>query len=170
MDLPQRRTDSMHFGVLIQRATREEASEIARVLRESFAEFEALYTPGGFAATVLDLESVMQRLNEGPVWVALLAGQVAGTASALRKGEFDLYVRGVAVVPQARGCGIAASLLNQVERFARQEQCRRLFLTTTPFLDSAIRLYERSGFMRVLNGEENLFGTPLFTMEKKLEF
>ena len=160
----------MPCDVLIRRAVREDAAAIAQVLRESFAEFEALYTPGGFGATVLRPEGVALRIDEGPVWVALLAGQIAGTASALRKGESDLYVRGVAVVPRARGCGIAASLLSQVEQFARQEQCRRLFLTTTPFLDSAIRLYERSGYTRVLNGDEDLFGTPLFPMEKKIEY
>ena len=158
----------MHSGVLIRRAVREDAAAIARVLREAFAEFEELYTPGGFAATVLNAESVRLRIEEGPVWIAILVGKIAGTASVVRKRGSELYVRGVAVVPKARGCGVAASLLSEVERFARQEDCRRLFLTTTPFLDGAIRLYERSGYKRVLNSEEDLFGTPLFTMEKKI--
>jgi len=156
----------MDYGVLIRRAISEDAAAIARVLRDSFAEFEELYTRGGFAATVLNPEGVRLRIEEGPVWVAMPRGEIAGTASVVCKGESDLYVRGLAVVPRARGHGLAAALLSEVERFARQEQCHRLFLTTTPFLDSAIRLYERSGYKRVLNGERDLFGTPLFTMEK----
>jgi hypothetical protein len=42
----------------------------------------------------------------------------------------------------------------------------RLLLSTTPFLDRAIRLYEKFGFRR--NGEppHDLFGTPLITMDK----
>jgi ribosomal protein S18 acetylase RimI-like enzyme len=43
---------------------------------------------------------------------------------------------------------------------------RRLFLSTTPFLDRAISLYERFGFQRNEEGLRELFGTPLFTMEK----
>src|ERR1700739_4400424 len=80
------RTESMHSGVLIRRAVQEEAAAIATVLRDSFAEFKALYTPGGFAATVLDPENVRLRLEEGPAWVAVLGGEIAGTASALGKG------------------------------------------------------------------------------------
>jgi ribosomal protein S18 acetylase RimI-like enzyme len=168
MDLPRPASMSIHSGVVVRKAVGEDAPAIARVLRASFAEFEGLYTPGGYSATVLDPEGVRLRLVEGPAWVAVIAGHIAGTASIVRKGESDLYVRGVAVVPQARRCGVAAALLSAVERFARQEQCPRLFLTTAPFLDSAIRLYERTGYKRVLNGEEDLFGTPLFTMEKKV--
>ncbi len=41
-----------------------------------------------------------------------------------------------------------------------------MFLSTTPFLHSAIRLYERFGYRRTDDGMNDLFGTPLFTMEK----
>jgi hypothetical protein len=58
--------------------------------------------------------------------------------------------------------------LKAVEAFAMQHGRTTLLLTTTPFLDSAIRLYERLGFSRTVGGETDLFGTPLFTMEKKL--
>lgn len=145
-----------------------DAPEIADVLRQSFREFEALYTPEGFAATTPDPAHVGQRMQEGPAWIAFCENRVAGTASAVLKGEKGLYVRGVAVVPSVRGQGIAESLMNQVESFARQNGCRRLFLTTTPFLTAAIRLYERLGFMRVPNGTADLYGTPLIKMQKDL--
>jgi hypothetical protein len=41
-------------------------------------------------------------------------------------------------------------------------------LHTTPFLSRAIRCYERFGFVRSQDPPSNLFGTPLFTMEKQL--
>jgi hypothetical protein len=44
-----------------------------------------------------------------------------------------------------------------------------LLLSTTPFLSEAIKLYERSGFRRSTEGPRELFGTPLFTMEKQLK-
>jgi GNAT superfamily N-acetyltransferase len=131
--------------------------------------FEALYTPKGFAATTPDPEQVGSRMEEGPTWIALCEDRTAGTASAVPQGEKGLYVRGVAVVPSMRGRGIAEALMNEVESFARQNGCARMFLTTTPFLTSAIRLYERFGFTRVPNGAADLFGTPLMKMEKNLD-
>jgi ribosomal protein S18 acetylase RimI-like enzyme len=41
-----------------------------------------------------------------------------------------------------------------------------MLLSTAPFLDRAIRLYERFGFRRTNEGPHDLFGTPLFSMEK----
>jgi len=73
------------------------------------------------------------------------------------------------VLPVARGQGIAMQLLEEVESFAIANQHARLFLSTTPFLTSAIRLYERFGFQRNDKGPDDLFETPLFTMVKQLE-
>lgn len=158
----------MEYSVRIRQAVGADAPAIAEVLHQSFVEFEALYTAAGFAATVLDAQQVSQRIDEGPVWVALWNDQIAGTASAVRQTEDSLYVRGIAVVPSARGRGLAESLLREVEDFARSSRCRRLFLTTTPFLSGAIRLYERFGFTLVPDGTADLFGTPLLTMTKPI--
>jgi ribosomal protein S18 acetylase RimI-like enzyme len=102
------------------------------------------------------------------VWVALLDGSMVGTVSAVPQGE-SLYVRGMAVLPAARGHRIGKLLMDNVQSFASAKECRRLFLSTTPFLDRAITLYERLGFSRTGEGPDDLFGTPLFTMEKDLK-
>lgn len=154
--------------VQIRPATREDAQDIARVLHESFVEYEPLYTPGGFEATTPGSERIMDRMGEGPVWVALLDSAVVGTVAAVTRGE-GLYVRGMGVVPQARGRGVGRLLLEAVERFAVEQGHRRMFLSTTPFLDTAIGLYKRAGFRRTHDGPHELHGTPLFTMEKILK-
>lgn len=155
----------MLAAVTIRRAGPEDASAIARVLYEAFVEFRALYTDGGFAATALRAEEIPIRLQEGPVWVALRDGAVAGTVAAVVKGT-SVYVRGMAVLPGARGSGVGAALLRTVESWAVGERCGRLFLSSTPFLISAIRLYEGFGFRRMEEEPQDLFGTELFTMEK----
>jgi GNAT superfamily N-acetyltransferase len=154
-----------HF--LIRRGGPEDAAAIAGVLRASFAEFKALYTDGGFAATTLGAEQVLARIREGPVWVALREGVVLGTVAAVVQ-DASVYIRGMAVLPTARGFGVGAKLLQQVEVWAVSEGYTRLLLSTTPFLNSAIRLYERFGFRRTDNGLHDLFGTPLFTMQKSI--
>jgi ribosomal protein S18 acetylase RimI-like enzyme len=74
----------------------------------------------------------------------------------------------MAVLPTARGQRIGESLLVHVGQFAVSKGFRRLFLSTTPFLDHALHLYEKFGFRRASEGLHDLFGTPLFTMEKRL--
>jgi GNAT superfamily N-acetyltransferase len=83
------------------------------------------------------------------------------------KGD-GLYVRSMAVLPSARGQGVAGLLLGEVENFASAQRHKYLFLSTTPFLLEAIRLYEHMGFRRSDTGPHELFGTPLFTMLKPL--
>ena len=134
---------------------------------EAFAEYEPLYTPAGFAATAITATQVVSRTAEGPVWVAVLDESIVGTASVIAKGD-SLYIRGMAVLPAARGLRIGELLLKHVEQFAVAGNFRRLLLSTTPFLHRAIRLYERFGFRRTNDGPQDLFGTPLFSMEKVL--
>jgi N-acetylglutamate synthase-like GNAT family acetyltransferase len=151
----------------IRRAAPEDSLTISNLLRESFAAFEPLYTANGFNATTPTAQKVLERMQEGPVWVALRDGQVLGTVAIVVKGKSG-YIRGMAVLPSARGVGIGAQLLQHVENWARDQQCVRLLLSTTPFLSEAIRLYERFGFQRTDEGPSDLFGTRLFTMAKTI--
>jgi putative acetyltransferase len=151
--------------VTIRRAGPEDAPAIARVLYESFVEFRALYTDGGFAATALGVEHILIRMQEGPVWIARRDEAVVATVAAVAKGA-SVYVRGMAVLPATRGSGVGAALLRTVESWAAGEGYGRMFLSSTAFLTSAIRLYEGFGFRRMEEEPQDLFGTELFTMEK----
>lgn len=146
----------------------DDSSRVASVLYESFVEYEALYTQEAFAATAPTREQIEGRMREGPVWVALQGDTVVGTAAAVPRGE-ALYIRGMAVVPAARGLGIGRLLLERSESFAAAHGYRSLVLSTTPFLTDAIHLYESYGFRRNDEGPHDLFGTPIFTMVKTLE-
>ena len=138
---------------------------IAALLLESFVEYEPLYTPEGFAATAITSEQIIARMSEGPVWVAVRADEIVGTVSVVAKAE-SLYIRGMAVLPTARGERIGSMLLSHVEEFAGTKGFAHLLLSTTPFLDRAIRLYEHFAFRRTSGGPSELFGTALFTMAK----
>jgi len=151
----------------IRLAHPQDAAAIAKVLYESFVEYEALYTPQGFAATTPNADQIKTRMREGPVWIACRDDRVLGTVAAMMKGN-SLYMRGMAVLPSARGSRVADRLLVQVEQWALEHACPRVFLSTTPFLSAAIHFYERYGFRRTDELPHDLFGTPLFTMEKYL--
>ena len=152
----------------VRRATPIDAQAIATLLYDSFVEFKPLYTEEGFNATTPGPKEILQRLAEGPIWLARFDELVVGTISVVPKNN-ELYLRGMAVRPSARGQLVGGRLLLESERFARESGCKRLFLSTTPFLAQAIDLYDDFGFHRVTDGPHDLFGTPLFTMEKWLE-
>ena len=154
-------------GAQIRMAVPDESFVIASVLARSFAEYKSSYTPEAFAATISTPGRIRDRINEGPVWVALRNDAVVGTLSAVAMGE-ALYLRGMAVDPAARGDGIGRQLLERAKEYAIRNGFERLFLSTTPFLSSAIGLYERYGFSRSDEKTDDLFGTPLFTMVKNL--
>jgi ribosomal protein S18 acetylase RimI-like enzyme len=144
-----------------------DSDAIASVLHQAFVEYQPLYTPAAFAATTPESDRIRLRLDEGPIWVAVQSRSVVGTVSAVAK-EAGVYVRGMALLPAARGQRVGWLLLEQIEAFARERELGRLYLSTTPFLLRAIRLYERFGFQRSDAGPHDLFGTPLFTMVKTL--
>ncbi len=153
----------------IRRAGPDDAQAIARVLDQAFAVYRPLYTKEAFAATVLSKAEVRSRIEEGPVWVALPVDddRLVATVSAVATAQ-GCYIRGMAVLPAARGQGIGWQLLERVEHFALEAGFSRLYLSTTPFLDRAISLYARYGFRHSDQGPLSLFGTPLFTMVKGL--
>ena len=154
--------------IFIRRALIAEAAAIATLLREAFLEFEPLYTASAFAATTPTPDQNRARWHEGPVWVALQNQDLVGTVAAVPKSA-GLYVRSMAVLPSARGQRIAWRLLREIENFAVTNHHTCLFLSTTPFLTSAIRLYENFGFQRNDQSPHDLLGTPLFTMMKQLD-
>ena len=152
--------------VYIERAIPSDAGSIAGLLPGAFLEFKSLYTPAGFQATTPSAAEIIDRLAEGPTWIAKDGEIVVGTVSAIPQGD-EVYIRSMAILPAQRGQGTASQLLTIVHAYAVSCGARRLVLSTTPFLSAAIRLYERTGFRR-LPGELDLHGTPLFVMVKEL--
>jgi putative acetyltransferase len=151
--------------ITIRLAQDIDAEAVSSLLHESFAEYQRLYNSDSFAATAIPSDQIVSRIAEGPVWVAVSDERIIGTVSVIPKGA-SLYLRGMAVLPIARGQRIGELLLTRVEQFAVTGMFRRMLLSTTPFLDRAIRLYEHFGFQRIDEAPYDLFGTPLFSMEK----
>ena len=150
----------------VRLASPDDAGPIAAVLLAAFRGFEPLYTPQGFRATTPTADEITRRFAEGPSWIAVDGPEAVGTVSAVERAG-EIYLRSMAVLPSARGRGIATQLLQTVEAFAVSRRARRLTLSTTPFLTDAIRLYAQAGFRRT-SSPLDLYGTPLFGMVKEL--
>jgi GNAT superfamily N-acetyltransferase len=153
-------------AIRIRKAKRRDAAAIESVLDESFLEYERAYTPEAFRITTPEKREIENRIKHWTVWVALHANVIVGTVSAHPEGE-ALHIRSMAVRPSMRGRGIGKLLLQRVEKFASANRYKRLILNTTPFLASAIRLYERFGF-RPTGSERDWFGTTVSAMTKQV--
>lgn len=88
--------------VHIRTAFWSDAFSIASVLFEAFVEYRSSYTPEAFEATAPSSNAIQKRMQEGPLWVAVREGAILGTVAAISSGG-DLYIRGMAVLPSARG-------------------------------------------------------------------
>jgi len=147
----------------IKTAHPEDAQIIASLLAESFAEYEPLYTAAAFSATTPNEAVIKNRFGEGEMWIDVLGKKIVGTVSVVPKNK-SLYIRSMAILPEARGHRIGERLLTEIENYAVADGFGRLILSTTPFLYRAIRLYKKFGFERF--GSSDLCGTPLIEMEK----
>lgn len=152
-------------NITIRKATPKDAETIADILYQAFISIRSLYTLEAFNATVIPASKVIERIKEGVVWLALYEGEAVGTVSTIEKKE-GLYIRGMAVLPKARGLTIGWHLLENIEKEAAGKGYERLLLSTTPFLYSAIELYKNFGFTK--GSKEEFFGTDLFSWKKLL--
>jgi ribosomal protein S18 acetylase RimI-like enzyme len=151
----------------VRLASHTDIPVVCSLLARSFLEYKTFCTEKAFAATISTMKELLDRLAEGPVWVAVEGENVVGTVSGVPDGK-ALHIRSLAVSPGNRGQGIGKLLLQHAEDYAYEKGYTRLILSTTPFLTPAIRLYGRCGFRRSNEGPADRLGTPIFTMTKQL--
>jgi len=103
-----------------------------------------------------ELGDVAGRVDAALVLVALLEGVVVGSITYVDGGPLaelsalhEAEIRMFAVDSTVRGKGIGAALLAACVDLARRDGRERLWLSTSPWMKDAQRLYERFGFRRV---------------------
>jgi GNAT superfamily N-acetyltransferase len=155
--------------VCVRIASPEDAEAISKVLYEAFNVYRSHYTPEAFAVVTPPRDGIARRFDEGPMWVAVKDDEIVGTVSVVPEPEW-LYVRSMAVLPNAQGLGVGHRLIDVVETYAIENGFERLFLYTTYFSPGAIELYEKHGFKRGRDTTaDEWYGTPGLEMDKKLE-
>src|SRR5215510_9718682 len=93
----------------IRRADSNDGEAILACLAAAFAPYHNSYSAAGLADTVLDSESVQRRLRQMYVFVAVSEGNVVGTLARAASGK-EGHLRGMAVLPDWQGSGVAAAL------------------------------------------------------------
>jgi ribosomal protein S18 acetylase RimI-like enzyme len=147
----------------IRPATTDDVTGILACLGAAFEPYRAEYTPAAFADTVLDPETLRQRLLTMSILVAVDdAGTVVGTIGyRLMDDGTRGHLRGMAVLPDRKGSGLAAALMHSVESELERQHCTRMTPSSVAPLQRAIAFYERRGFRRT-GQVRDFFGMPLF--------
>lgn len=94
----------------------------------------------------------------GPDGVLLLArvdGEPAGLGGIRYLDTEAAEVKSMFVAPPHRGHGIARAILAELERIARERDCRRIQLDTSDYLTGAVALYRSAGYREVPPYNEN---------------
>src|SRR6266540_4245599 len=137
----------MSAEVSVRRAAMADAQGVLDCLAAAFAPYRAEYTPEAFQDTVLTVETIRRRLSDMSVLVAVGEdGRVVGTIAYRRVDGEEGHIRGMAVIPDCQGRGVARRLLECAETELRRLGCSRLSLDTTRPLKRAVSFYEKYGF------------------------
>jgi GNAT superfamily N-acetyltransferase len=152
--------------VAVRRATAADANAILQCLKIAFEPYRAAYTSAGFQDTTLTPVTLEQRMQSMVVLVACACDQVVGAVAWSASGD-EGHIRGMAVLPQWQGAGVATRLLAAVEDGLRALHCSRVTLHTTAPLQRAISFYRRKGF-KPSGKVGDFFGMPLYEYVKQL--
>ena len=153
----------------VRLATKDDSAEISWVLLNAFGQNKENYTPEAFQVVTPTTESIAERFDDGPQWVAEIDDEVVGTVSVTTEPE-GLYIRSMAVRPDAQGQGVGNKLLKAVNEYADASEHDRIFLYTTYFVPGAKEMYEKHGYgwVRDTTADE-WYGVPGLEMDRRIE-
>ena len=125
---------------------------MAQIIRTVMPEFGA--TGDGFAINDPEVDWMTRAYSEPrcSYFVVEVEGQVmgGGGVAPLVNGEDGVCeLRKMYFLPQLRGQGAGAALMQLCLQAAREHGFRRCYLETLRGMDAAMKLYERTGFRKI---------------------
>jgi putative acetyltransferase len=139
---------------------------MARVIRTVMPEFGA--DGPGFAIHDAEVDRLYESYTQphSAYFVVERDGEVLGGAgvAVLENGDPDVCeLRKMYFLPQVRGVGAGAAMMQICLDAARARGFRRCYLETLTGMDSAQALYARSGFLRI---DQPMGGTGHFSCDR----
>ena len=152
----------------IRPATEDDLPGVLRCLAAAFEPYRSEYTREAFADTVLTPTTASARLASMRILLAEEeSGVVVGTIAWGRRTGSTGLIRGMAVLPDRQGTGVAQALLDRALAELVDAGCEAATLGTTTVLRRAIRFYEKNGF-RPSGQVMDFFGMRLFEWSRRL--
>lgn len=152
----------------VRLAKAEDSAAILQCLSAAFEPYRTRYTPEAFEDTILTPETLQHRFSLMTIFAAADAsGRIVGTIACHLPQRGVGHIRGMAVLPDWQGSGVAAQLLSVAESELHYKGCSTITLNTTQPLQQAMRFYEKHGY-RPTGEVKKFFGMPLFGYVKNV--
>ena len=137
---------------LLRTIETKDDTTMATIIRTVMPEFGA--TGSGFAINDPEVDWMSRAYAEprSAYFVVELGGKViggGGVAPLAGGDEGTCELRKMYFLPEARGIGAGAAMMDRCLRAAREFGFRQCYLETLRGMDAAKRLYERTGFRRL---------------------
>jgi ribosomal protein S18 acetylase RimI-like enzyme len=155
----------------IRAARADERAAIQDLTLAAYAEFATIMAPTAWSAlrqalqTALSAEVAVERIvaeQDGALIGSVLLYSPTANAygdAVARAGWPELRL--LAVAPAARGQGVGTALVEECMRRAQRAGASALGLHTSESLQTAVRMYERMGFVRAPEGDFHPSGAEL---------
>ena len=124
---------------------------------KSYEEYAARMPPEAWAGYSDNLRDVQGRWEEASTIVSELGGSLAGTVTLYLENSYNeawpkdwAGIRLLGTHPSARGKGVGKLLMDECIRRSREYGMTHIGLHTTILMDTARKMYERTGFIRTL--------------------
>lgn len=154
------------FEIRIRTAAGADLPGVRQCLMEAFEPYRSDYTAAMFENTVPSIASLEQRASDMTIWVATSSDRIVGTIAASGNARAG-HLRGMAVLSEFHGRGVAGRLLQIAEDELRRMGCVRVTLDTTAPLLRAMAFYEKHGYRR--SGVRHpMLGMELIEFQKTL--
>lgn len=154
-------------SIAVHAAHVADRAAVIKVLQRAFADYDGHLTPPPGALGETEA-SVRAHLRHGSIALAFMGAEAVGAMFAERRGEV-LFLSRVSVVPERRGSGITARLVEWAAGEARRQGVRVLSLRVREVLSQNLALFQRLGFREVgRHGHESHAATVMIDMVKEL--
>ena len=151
---------------VVRKASAQDAEAILACLDAAFADYRSQYTAEAYTNTVLGSDAIQRRMAAMQLFVAVSMGDIVGTIGCEAQGD-EGHLRGMAVLPEWQGTGVASVLLRTAESALRRRGCQRVTLGTTEPLKRGIHFYKQHGFVPSGHATE-FFGMRLYEYAKPI--
>lgn len=144
------------YSVQLREAHPADYDAAASALHAAHSQFSDVLPAPIYRAYMANILDVRSRLADSHLLVADLGGQIVGTMTYYPDASKEGWdwpsswagIRAAGVVPHARGMGVGRRLVESCIARARAQGVEAICLHTAEFMGAAIIMYERLGFRR----------------------